>query len=65
MARWYSYHHLDVTIDEEGGGMAINIPLVCQYLIYDTGSGMAYCKIYETRPQICREYICESANGED
>lgn len=61
MARWYSYHHCEVKIDDRDGGMAINIPLVCQHLIYDTKSGMAFCAIYDDRPDICKDYLCEAA----
>lgn len=63
MARWYSYHHCQVKIDDRTGGMAIIIPLVCQHLEFDPASGTAICLIYDKRPQICRDYICEAAES--
>ena len=65
VAQWYSHHHCDVKVDSETGDLAIFIPLVCKHLNYDTKSGISHCMIYETRPQICRDYLCEAAEKDN
>lgn len=61
LARWYTLHHCEVRAEEGTGNMAILIPLVCQQLNFNPETGLAMCLIYQTRPQICRGYLCEAA----
>jgi hypothetical protein len=61
---WYSYYHCEIRAEEETGNIAIFIPLTCQHLNFNPETGMAVCLIYNDRPQICREYLCEAAKNE-
>ena len=59
-ARWLAYHRCDVKglPTEDGDVLMIRIPMVCKHLAYDK-QGLASCKIYDTRPQICRDHLCD------
>lgn len=48
--RWYLMHH-NVTVFVEEGEWYVQMATSCQNLLPD-----GRCGIYETRPQICREY---------
>lgn len=60
LAQWYSYHHCEIRAEEGTGNMSIMIPMVCQHLNFNPETGFAACLIYDKRPQICREYLCEA-----
>lgn len=60
--RWLEGHHcVSVLYPEKDGKMTmgVRIPLICQYL--KCKDGVYSCKIYETRPVICKEYFCQRA----
>lgn len=65
LGRWFEEHHCKVipVQRDEGTVLGLRIPLICRNLEIDTSSGTAHCMIYETRPQICRDHICEAARG--
>ena len=62
MGRWYRYHHLKVMSVPRPGGdvLGVRVPLPCEHLEFDTATATAFCMIYATRPQICRDHICEA-----
>jgi Fe-S-cluster containining protein len=58
--KWLSYHHCDIKRMQTEGQpdtLGVRVPLVCKFL--DHNAGIATCRIYEKRPNICREYVCE------
>ena len=63
LARWFTDHHITVMPVSRPGGdvLGLRIPLVCQHLEFDTASGTAHCLSYDTRPQLCQDYICQAA----
>jgi Fe-S-cluster containining protein len=34
------------------------LPDACRFLRFDTETGKSWCTVYQTRPDICREYCC-------
>ena len=57
--RWYLLHH-GATIFKEDDTWYLLVHSVCQHLRSDH-----MCGIYETRPQICREYSTNECEYED
>ncbi len=57
--RWYVLHDL-VTVFAEGDDWYIMVHTTCQHLQSDN-----LCGIYETRPQICRDYTTDNCEYED
>ena len=58
MAIWYLYHGLSIFVDEDGWYLQINAD--CSQL-----NEAGECKVYDTRPIICRNYSqieCEKNN---
>ena len=60
MARWYQMHGCACVIKDDY--IRVMIPYICQNLAFDPESNMSICKIYEDRPQICKDYLCKAAN---
>lgn len=58
-ARWYLLHE-NATIFVENGSWFLMIQTVCKAL-----DDKNRCKIYENRPQICREYTTDKCEYED
>lgn len=62
IARWLKYHHLNVKWwkfeGEEEAVLRIQIPYTCQQMGFDGRTGQTFCRIYDTRPQICRDHLC-------
>ena len=60
LGKWLENHHCRIeTVDTPGGPvLGVRIPIICRHLVYDH-DGIATCKIYDTRPQICREHRCQ------
>ena len=59
IGRWLSYHRCDPLVMKSKDGksvLGVRIPLVCSQLEYKDGK--FNCKIYEQRPEICKEYEC-------
>jgi len=59
-AIWYLYHGMSIFVDEDGWYLQANAD--CQQL-----NAAGECKIYQTRPNICRHYAqaeCEKNNPE-
>jgi Fe-S-cluster containining protein len=55
LARWMALHHCE-PMRYADGSLAVQVPLVCQWLEHD---GERYrCRDYEHRPRVCREYQC-------
>jgi len=54
--RLIEYHNCKALKNKQGE-MGIKIPISCIHLGFNDGK--AYCKIYETRPVVCKEYYCE------
>ena len=62
LSKWYAYHRCQAyRVPSENGRslMGVKIPLVCAHL--DRVDGQWGCGIYETRPVICRDYLCPAA----
>jgi len=41
--------------------LGVKMPLVCQHLKYNPKTGVSSCAIYENRPKVCRDFLCEAA----
>lgn len=41
--------------------LMLRIPMNCQHLEFDTATNTAHCLIYDRRPQLCRDYLCDAA----
>jgi len=61
IANWFFYHRCDVT-KNQNGGFNISVPLVCVNL--ENTDGVYSCKIYDTRPSICKKFLCKKAKEE-
>lgn len=59
LARWLAFHNCRMKwmSTDEGQILLTGIPLICKHLGYNK-DGIAFCKIYENRPVICREHKC-------
>jgi Fe-S-cluster containining protein len=64
-ARYVAAHRMKVmVVDLEDGGaraLAVMVPLTCEHLEYDGNTGLCSCAIYEARPKICRDHLCNAA----
>ena len=62
IGKWLNYHRCEVLPypTEHGDVLGVKIPLVCIYLDYDPSQGY-FCKIYDSRPEVCRKYFCKKA----
>jgi Fe-S-cluster containining protein len=67
-SRYVSYHRCDVRrVDLGDGGaeaLGVKMPLVCEHLRYNPKTGLSSCAIYENRPKVCRDFLCEAAKEE-
>ncbi len=64
--RWLSLHRVDtmiVTRKDEKKVSVMRIPLTCKLVAQDD-KGKFYCKDYEHRPNVCRNFLCPRAKGE-
>ena len=63
LARWLLYHGCEPMRypTPEGDVLAVKIPLPCKHLAREPRGGKTSCLIYENRPKVCREYLCEKA----
>lgn len=57
IARLIKYHGCEPVKNEKTGELGIRIPITCEHL--DLQDGKAVCKIYETRPVVCKNYFCK------
>ena len=57
--RWYLLHE-QASVFTEDGDWYLMVHTVCKHLQHDNR-----CGIYETRPQICREYTTDNCEYED
>jgi len=59
IGRWASYHGVDVMKYPIDGieYLAVSLPGVCKNLI--EVDGVCICGIYDTRPNVCKEYFCK------
>lgn len=57
--RWLGYHRCSPRWMRTDGGevLLVKIPIVCEHLAYDA-AGLARCRIYDSRPRICRDHVC-------
>ena len=63
IARWLKYHGCEPMRYPGGNGevLAVKIPIPCEHLSSDPGTGQAVCLIYENRPKVCINYFCKKA----
>lgn len=54
--RLIEYHGCE-PIKNKKGELGIKIPMTCRHL--EIKEGKSRCKIYESRPLVCKEYFCE------
>lgn len=59
LATWLRYHRCDVK--KLDNLLEIKVPLACVHLGFDEDEGIYFCKIYDKRPLICREFFCKRA----
>ena len=59
MTRWLQGHGINVMKLYNGKEevLAVQFNSICQHLEYVDGK--TRCKIYENRPQICKDYMCK------
>ena len=63
--QFYRLHGFDV-LPSMAGEIVLRIPATCQHLITgdpDEDPG-ATCEIYETRPEVCRKFLCPKCRGD-
>jgi len=53
-------HHLEVVIGEDGG-FGVIVPLRCKHLRFNKKTREARCAVYDKRPKMCRDFLCEAA----
>jgi Fe-S-cluster containining protein len=61
--KWFNLHRCDTNIITHPNGKKraiLRIPLICKGLDQHR-DGKFFCKIYETRPALCRAFVCERA----
>ena len=65
LARWLKLHRCEPMRypTSKGDVLAVKIPLVCEWLDFDSEQGKYFCKDYENRPVICKEYFCKRCNS--
>lgn len=59
---YFQHHHCAIVRKELEDGsscLGVRVPLVCRHL--SLKSGVASCGVYEKRPVICQEYLCQRA----
>ncbi len=62
LGRWLSYHGCSPFKFNNGKEevLAIRLKSKCEHL--ETKDGIFYtCKIYKTRPQVCKDYFCKES----
>ena len=61
--RWLNYHSVRIgqMPTDEGDVLLVKISTTCHHLKFNKKTKEAFCAIYETRPQICREHYCDIA----
>lgn len=67
IGRWASYHPGVQVMRHRKDGvdyLAIKVPSDCMFLTKDE-KGLYGCAVYESRPQICKEYLCQAAKDDD
>jgi Fe-S-cluster containining protein len=61
---YFQHHHCQITkreLDDGSTCLGVRIPLVCKHL--SLKGGVASCRVYEKRPVICKNYLCQRAKG--
>lgn len=64
--RWFSLHRCDSNVISYPNGKKramLRIPMFCK-LLDQNKDGTFFCKDYENRPVLCREFACERAKQE-
>jgi Fe-S-cluster containining protein len=77
--RFYRLHGFEV-LPSMAGEIVLRIPATCQHLVTGDDSDIDYeammdcggytrtysstCAIYETRPEICRTFVCSKCRGD-
>lgn len=61
IGRWAFYHGVKTSKYNIDGTnyLAVGLPGECKYL--KQKDGLYECSIYENRPRICKDYICEKS----
>ena len=57
--RLATYHGLELMKHRETGELGLKIPMTCKHLGWKDGK--SFCKIYKTRPVVCKKYFCGKA----
>lgn len=63
--RWLNLHRCDcqvVTLKDGRKFSALRIPLMCVNLDQNK-DGTYFCKQYDTRPHVCRNFLCDKAKA--
>lgn len=59
LGRWIASHRCDVF--DMDGNIGMKIPLVCIHLDFDKSTAVYFCKIYNNRPKLCVDFLCDRA----
>ena len=60
-SKWIQLHGCE--IKHSKNELAVIVPAICDHLYFDPKEGFA-CGIYNDRPKICRNYLCDKAKKE-
>jgi len=63
--KWLNLHRCDTQIHTQKDGKkhsVLRIPLICRMLDQDK-EGKYFCKDYNNRPQVCRNFACARARA--
>ena len=61
-SKWVELHGCKVT--RKNGDISVIVPAICDHLYFDPGKMHFVCGIYNERPKVCRDYLCNEAKKE-
>lgn len=59
--RFYQMHGFDV-LPSMAGEIVLRIPAICEHLVFNGQD--TTCNIHETRPEVCRKFLCPKCRGD-
>ena len=67
IAQWIKWHGCEPMRypGKDGDVLAIKIHIPCEHLVIDTETKLATCLIYDRRPPLCRNYLCDKSKQLD
>lgn len=61
VGKWFDYHRCETMKypTPNGDVLGVKVPISCKHLDYNAEEGY-FCKIYDQRPIVCKEYFCKT-----